>query len=287
MPPGDVEPSSDGTVTSSDGTTVGYFQMGRGDGLVLVHGAGQTAESFRTLATDLSSRFTVFVPDRRGRGRSPAYGDFQGIRTEVADLEALLDTTGARYVFGLSSGAVVAIETALVRPDVAKLALYEPPLNHDGITHDAWATRYERELAAGRLGGALVACLKGTSDRSAFRLVPGFLLAKVLDVAVRRTAARPVPPGTFSPRELVPTIHYDIQTVTGAGGPLGRFAVLSCQLLLLGGSKSARQLTATLDDLYRVLPCASRITIRGVGHTAADNAKQPDRVAAELLRFFG
>jgi pimeloyl-ACP methyl ester carboxylesterase len=287
MPPGDIEPSSDGTVMSSDGTTLGYFQMGQGDGVVLVHGAGQTAESFRTLATDLSSRFTVFVPDRRGRGRSPSYGDFQGLRTEVADLEALLNATGAHYVFGLSSGAVVAIETALVRPDVAKLALYEPPLNHHGIKHDTWAPRYERELAAGHLGSALVACLKGTSDRTVFRLVPGFLLAKVLDVAIRRTADRPVPPGTFSPRELVPTIHYDVQTVIGATGPLDRYAALSCQVLLLGGSKSARKLTATLDDLHRVLPGASRITIRGVGHTAADNAKQPDRVAAELLRFFG
>ena len=62
MPPGDVEPSADGTVTSSDGTTLGYYQIGQGEGVVLVHGAGQTAESFRTLATDLSSRFTVSFP---------------------------------------------------------------------------------------------------------------------------------------------------------------------------------------------------------------------------------
>jgi pimeloyl-ACP methyl ester carboxylesterase len=207
------------------GTTVGYYQIGQGDGVVLVHGAGQTAESFRTLATDLSSRFTVFVPDRRGRGRSPSYGDFEGLRTEVADLEALLNATGVRYVFGLSSGAVMAIETALVRPDVAKLALSEPPLNHDGIKHDTWAPRFERELAAGCLGSALVACLKGASDRTVFRLVPGFLLAKVLDLAIRRTADRPV--GTFSPRELVPTIHYDVQTVIGATGSLDRSAALS------------------------------------------------------------
>ena len=205
----------------------------------------------------------------------------------MADLEALLDATGARYVFGLSSGAVVAVETALARPDVAKLALYEPPLTHDGIRHGSWAPRYQRELAAGRPGTALVACLKGTSGRTAFRLVPGFLLAKALDLAVRRTADRPVAPGTLSPRELIPTIHYDIQTVSGAAGPLERFATLGCQILLLGGSKSARNLTATLNDLHRVLPGATRVTIRGVGHTAADNAKQPDRVAAELLRFFG
>ena len=94
------------SLTSRDGTSIGYFRVGSGPGLVLLHGAGQTAESFRTLATDLAPSFTVYVPDRRGRGMSRTYGDFQGLRTETDDLAALLDASGARYVFGLSSGAV-------------------------------------------------------------------------------------------------------------------------------------------------------------------------------------
>lgn len=286
MAASDTTPVTTGTVTSSDGTTIGYYRLGDGQGLVLLHGAGQTAESFRTLATELSSHFTVYVPDRRGRGMSPSYGNYEGLRTEVADLEALLDATGARLVFGLSSGAVVAIETALVRDQITKLALYEPPLSFDGVKHGQWAPSYERELTAGHLGGALVAALKGTSDRTAFRLVPGFLLAKVLDFVIRRTADRPVPPGTFSPRQLVSTIHYDTLVVAGATGPLKRFAALRCQVLLVGGSKSARNLVATLDGLSQTLPGANRVTIRGVGHTAADNSKQPGRVAAELRRFF-
>lgn len=127
MPESGPTPGTTGTVTSGDGTTIGYYRQGDGQGLVLLHGAGQTAESFRTLATELSSHFTVYVPDRRGRGMSPSYGSYEGLSTEVADLEALLDATGAPFVFGLSSGAVVAIETALVRLDITELALYEPP----------------------------------------------------------------------------------------------------------------------------------------------------------------
>ena len=115
-----------GEVRSADGTTIGYYRVGRGPAIVLLHGAAQSSENLSALARDLSDRFTVFVPDRRGRGRSGPYGDFRGLRSEIEDLSAVLDGSGAHNVFGLSAGAVIAIETALVRPDMTKLALYEP-----------------------------------------------------------------------------------------------------------------------------------------------------------------
>jgi pimeloyl-ACP methyl ester carboxylesterase len=101
------------------------------------------------LADALSGAFTVYVPDRRGRGRSEPYGEFHGLSTEIEDLSALLDASGATRVFGLSSGAVIVIEAALVRPDITKLALYEPPLPFDGVVHGEWDPRYEQQLTAG------------------------------------------------------------------------------------------------------------------------------------------
>lgn len=254
--------------------------------MILLHGAGQTAENLRSLAGGLAGAFTVCVPDRRGRGRSGPYGQFHGLRTEIEDLSAMLDATGARCVFGLSAGAVIAIETALTRPQIARLALYEPPLSFNGVQHASWAPRYERELQAGNLGSALITVMKGTADRTAFRYVPRFVLAAPLDFAIRRTAGRPVPEGEVSPRDLIATVHYDAMTVMDAGGPLERFAALGCAVLLLGGSRSAQNLTASLDGLSTVLPGARRVTLHGAGHTAADNRHQPAVVAAELRTFF-
>ena len=275
-----------GEVRSADGTTIGYYRLGSGPAVVLLHGAGQSGENFSKLAHELSDTFTVFVPDRRGRGRSGTYGDFHGLRTEIEDLGAVLDVSDATRVFGLSAGAVIAIEAALCRPDITKLALYEPPLSFDGIVHGEWVPRYEQKLASGKPGAALVTVLKATADRGAFRLVPGFLLAGFLDVAIRRTADRPSPPGVMSPREMIPTLRYDAQTVRDATGPLDRFSQLECEVLLLGGSKSARKLTASLEALGTILPTAKKVELRGVGHTAADNRRQPARVAAELRAFF-
>ena len=59
------------TVTSRDGTQIGYTQVGHGPGLILVQGALGTAHNYRDLADALSSDFTVYTPDRRGRGMSP------------------------------------------------------------------------------------------------------------------------------------------------------------------------------------------------------------------------
>ncbi len=275
-----------GEVRAADGTAIGYFQVGHGPPLILLHGAGQSSENLRVLARQLSHSFTVFVPDRRGRGRSGPYGDFHGLRSEIEDLSALLDASGARNVFGLSSGAVIALETALVRPAISKLALYEPPLSFDGVVHGEWQSRYDRELAAGRPGAALASVLKGTADRGRLRLVPGFLLGAFLDFAIRRAATRPAPSTASSPIDLIPTVGYDAQTVKDAAGPLQRFSKLSCEVLLLGGSRSARNLTASLEGLSNVLPHAEKVILRGMGHTAADNSGHPDRVAAELRRFF-
>ncbi len=274
-------------VRSADGTTIGYQRAGTGPAVVLLHGAGQSSGNLTRLARALSSAFTVYLPDRRGRGRSGPYGDFRGLGTEIEDLSALLDVSGARRLFGLSAGAVIAMEAALVRPDITKLALYEPPLTFDGVVHGAWAPRYERQLDAGKPGAALVTVLKATADRtSLIRWIPRRPLAAALDFAIKRTAGRPAPAGLMSPRELIPTLRYDAQTVNGAAGALERFGVLSCEVLLLGGSRSARNLTASLDGLQGVLPGARRVVLRGTGHTAPDNNRQPDRVAAVLHNFF-
>ncbi|MEU1641010.1 alpha/beta hydrolase, partial [Nonomuraea sp. NPDC005701] len=57
-------------VRSADGTTIGYRRSGRGPGLILVHGGMQASQHFTKLAAALSTEFTVYVPDRRGRGLS-------------------------------------------------------------------------------------------------------------------------------------------------------------------------------------------------------------------------
>ena len=105
-----------GSVTSADGTTIGYRRIGDGPGIVLVHSGGQSSRNLMALAAALSDRFTVYVPDRRGRGVSGPCREDDGRRAETEDLAAILDRTRAHNIFGLSVGALIAIEAARDAP---------------------------------------------------------------------------------------------------------------------------------------------------------------------------
>ena len=59
-----------GSVTSKDGSAVGYRQFGHGPGLVIVHGSMSTGYNHVQLAEILADVFTVYVLDRRGFGLS-------------------------------------------------------------------------------------------------------------------------------------------------------------------------------------------------------------------------
>ncbi|MGD0066697.1 MAG: hypothetical protein ABSB76_25020 [Streptosporangiaceae bacterium] len=128
--------------------------------------------------------------------------------------------------------------------------------------------------------------MKGTADRTAFRLVPRFLLTTAFGLAISRTEGKPVPADVISARDIISTMHSDAQTVLDAAGPLDQFAGLPCEVLLLGGSRSARNLAAPLDGLSAVLPRADRVTLPRAGHTAPSNNGKPQLVAAHLRAFF-
>lgn len=277
--------STTGTVSSLDGTIIGYRQVGTGPGVVLLHGGMGAAQGLTKLASALSDGFTVYVPDRRGRGMSGPFTDDHGIAKEVDDLHALLRATGAGNVFGVSAGAVIALQAALSIPQIARLALYEPPLSFDGVSSTQLVARYERELNSGKLAAAFVTIIKGTGDPGGVRLVPRFALVPMMSLALKADQ-KTREPGLVSISELIPTMHYDARTIMDGAGSLDRFGAVPGDVLLLGGAKSARYLKAALDGLSTVLPGARRVTLPGVGHTAADNTGTPDLVAAELRAFF-
>src|SRR5215470_15079419 len=121
-----------GHVTAKDGVRLGYRQIGQGPGVVLLHGAASSGYNHVQQAELLADAFTVYVPDRRGRGLSGPFAKDYSIQHDVDDLDVLLDKTGARNVFGLSSGAISTLEAMLSLPAIDKAAVYEPPLFLDG-----------------------------------------------------------------------------------------------------------------------------------------------------------
>jgi pimeloyl-ACP methyl ester carboxylesterase len=275
-----------GSFMSKDGTRIGYRQMGKGPGIVLLHGGLQTSWSFMSLGAALSDTFAIYIPDRRGRGLSGPFGDSYGMRTEVEDLDALLDKTGSHNVFGLSSGALITLQAALILPAIRKIALYEPPLEIDGQPSPRdWVPRYDKELAAGNLPAAMVALIKGTGDRSLFTSLPWLVLLPMFKLAMRYQRKRSEDDEPLL-QALIPTVHFDTRLVAEMAGRLESFRAVRAETLLLGGTRSATYLIAALDALNTILSNCKRIEFPGLGHIAADNSGEPARVAEKLRRYF-
>nr|MDT0665762.1 alpha/beta fold hydrolase [Micromonospora sp. DSM 115978] len=79
------------------------------------------------LADLLAAHFTVFTFDRRGRGES---GNTQpySVQREVDDVAALVaEAGGTASVYGISSGAALALEAVSRGVPATKLAVYEAP----------------------------------------------------------------------------------------------------------------------------------------------------------------
>lgn len=120
-------------VISRDGTRIAYEREGNGPLVILVGGATQyRAVDMRTptLVKALAGDYSVVTYDRRGRGESTDTWPYEVAR-EVEDIAALMDALGGEaYLYGMSSGAVLALETAAAMPRRVKaLALYEPPID--------------------------------------------------------------------------------------------------------------------------------------------------------------
>lgn len=65
------------------------------------------------LGTLLSDEFTVYIPDRRGRGMSGPIGEDYSIEKENEYLDALLKKTGVHYVFGTADGVLFVLHAAI------------------------------------------------------------------------------------------------------------------------------------------------------------------------------
>ena len=98
------------TVISKDGSPIAYDRTGQGPALIIVTGAIAKRSDAAAVAASLSSHFTVFVYDRRGRGDSgntPPYA----VQREIEDIDAMVrQAGGSAFLFGHSSGAVLALE---------------------------------------------------------------------------------------------------------------------------------------------------------------------------------
>lgn len=275
-------------VTSRDGTRIGYLRRGAGPGLVLIQGAMGTAHDYNDLAAALAPDFTVYIPDRRGRGMSPKpYTDAHDVARDVEDIDAVLAEADAGYVFGLSSGAVITPEAARTLPRVTRAAVYEPPFYRDGISHEG-IEQLGADIEHGHLASALAGSLRTARTAPApLRWLPR-PAARLVAAAVLGADARRTGPAAKL-RDLLPGIRYDFNVVGGMDQKMATPGSIDKPMLLLSGTKSPAFLRQAIRDLAGILPQARHIEFDGLDHSGPWNTgprSRPKLIAAALTDFF-
>jgi pimeloyl-ACP methyl ester carboxylesterase len=263
------------TAISRDGTPIAYEQLGSGPPLLLVDGAfcGRSFGPMPALAALLKERFTVVHYDRRGRGDSGGGGVYD-VQREIEDLKALAEVVdGEPFIYGISSGAVLAARAIAGGVTARKLALYEPPLALDG-THQPqpqdFIKQIENHLDAGRRGEAVRLFMKvvGMPGPVIFlmRMMPGFKGLKA----------------------VAHTLSYDFAILgdTQRGGPLPEelkvtLGSVTAPTLTLAGGKSPDWLKHAASVVADHIGGARTALIPGQSHNLAAKA-----IAPVLVEFF-
>jgi len=222
------------------------------------------------LAALLKDEFTVFTYDRRGRGESGDRGLYT-IEREVEDLEAVISEAGMpAFVYGVSSGAALALEAAHRGLPIQKLALYEAPFIVDDSRPSLpgdFLARLNDALATGRRGEAVTLFMQLVG-------VPAMFIAMVR-----------VLPVWSKLKAVAHTLPYDIRLTQdyqrGQPLPPAQWAGARMPTLVMNGGKSPAWIRRAMQSLADVLPNTTYHTLAGQTHMVKPKAHVP-----ALVKFF-
>ncbi|MEV6606471.1 alpha/beta fold hydrolase [Kutzneria sp. NPDC051319] len=252
------------TVTSKDGTSIAYERTGRGPTLVLVGGAFMTRQSFTPLAAALAPAFDVVAYDRRGRGDSTDTRPY-AVDRELEDLSAVLDAVGGSFVYGMSSGAALALHAAASGLPVQRVSGMEPPYRVPDAppVDESYGPILDSLLAEGRNADAVAHFMTRAVGQP----------AEVVD----QMKASPMWAGLVA---IAPTLAYD-NAVMGDGVVPAALSHITVPALILSSTGSSPWLQAAAAAAASALPQGQHIARDGGFHDLP-----VDVIAAVLTEFF-
>jgi pimeloyl-ACP methyl ester carboxylesterase len=256
---------------SADGTTIAFDRSGEGPPVIVVGGAFSERTHFAVvqLAEHLAPHFTVYNYDRRGRGDSTDTAPY-GVDREVDDLHALIaDAGGQAHVYGLSSGAALALLAAARGLPITKLVMHEPPFTVDDSrppVPEDFAVRLAELVAAGRRGDAVE-----------YFMTNGMGMP---NEAIGPMRAAPVWPALEG---LAHTLVYDTAIMGNNTLPARQAAAVMAPTLVIAGGESPAWLRNAALALADAVPNAEHRVLEGQDHFAPDQVTIA-QVLVEFLR---
>jgi pimeloyl-ACP methyl ester carboxylesterase len=252
--------------------------------VILIHGLGDEADTWRHLFPILARERRVIAPDLPGFGRSAAREKIT-IKTHAAAVRAIIAETGPAILIGSSMGAAIAELAAFLEPERVKgLVLIDGGLPSAGGLSTAMlanlvpgsgerryrAWRYDHEGAYQSLA-PYYADLDALSDADR-----DFLRLRV----IARVESDSQCAAYFSSfRSFMATAMFRGSYISES------LETLRCPIIVLWGSEDRILPPDSREPIFRVRPDARDEMIDGAGHLP--HQEKPREVAAILGAFFG
>ena len=269
-----------------NGIRLYYSVTGSGDPVVLLHGFPETSYAWRKIIPTLSEHYTVIAPDLRGCGDSDRPSVGYDKRTVAEDIYQLVQhlKLGSINLVSHDVGMMVGYAYAATYPTkVRRLVLMEAALPGLGLEDLYDAAKYPRMYhlplfeAPNGLAEALI-----TGREKMF--VSHFMRQQTYDpIGLDEDALDEYARRLSAPGALRGGIEYfRSHAIDAEHNREHAKTKLPMPVLTVGGTASfganlAPQIRPLVEDLQSVM-------IKDCGHYLAE--EQPDRVIAELLRFF-
>lgn len=256
-------------VISKDGTKIAFDKVGTGPALILIGGAFQyRAIDPRTthLAELLANNFTVYNYDRRGRGDSTDNQPYS-VQREIEDINAIIEHSGGEaFVFGMSSGGVLALKAAASNSYIKKIVIYEPPFRGPDSPKliDNFLSHLKDFIDAGDYSGAVEYFLVNS--------------AGVPEQFIDGMRKSPIWGGFVV---VAPTLIYDATIMGDCNIPAGAFSLINQPVLIVDGENSPNYWHKAMLSLKEVLPNCSLRTLKGQDHNVS-----PDVLAPIMMDFY-
>jgi pimeloyl-ACP methyl ester carboxylesterase len=222
-----------------------HEERGAGDPVVLLHGGLTDGRCFTGNLDGLADTFRIYLPDRRGHGRTPDAPGPITIDIMARDTIAFLERVvgGPARLVGYSAGGSVALQVALLRPDlVERLVLISTAHDLDGLIF--------KPSAEGTVPAEIVDAYAEVSPdgRDHFPVV----LRKIVDAVATEPAPDPAELRAVTPRTLVLAGDDDLVTLDHTVAlyralPTAELAVLpnASHLLLMEHAETVRTMVRT------------------------------------------
>lgn len=256
---------------------------GRGQGVMFLHGGGQSANTWELVCLQLRDRFHCYALDLRNHGMSDRADDFLEFDVLSRDLETVLQSLhleGAVLV-GMSLGGLAAMAYAAVRPGSLGLILVDVTPTITGSrrasTYEFMARESFRSLDE---AVDLAAKLNPHRPRVHHRYVMGKMLVPCPDGTWRRRSGSfpgRIKSGVGNSGSAAARSHAEFKKLWDVAG------AISCPVLVTYGTESNATDPSDAARLAREVRRGRLVAIPGASHTVQGD--KPGLLAREIAAF--